>query len=298
MLTVRSQGKNGGKGGVSLEPSLSAPADIYFPAGRHQPNPHAPPPQEPVAGASADPVQQPPRSRLPREDGTDIGISSPVPLSSEAVSVITKLRNMKDQDEDYSRWRDVVFRAKNAEALNPNGLATRGGGLDGRGLRRAQEVDEENKRFAQLGSEGSIAVAGPDVGSVPGPGIGISVENDTATRNSASIESPNMASAKSAPRAPRSESPAVEVEGSYCPECYLPLLPDPKPEKLFIFLHAWRYTTKEWSFSTEMPFWAAKGYRWQRGAKYSATETPSSREDPVAASDLSTVATDAEVRGV
>ena len=33
--------------------------------------------------------------RLPRETGEDIGMGSPVPLSSEAVGVITRLRNMK-----------------------------------------------------------------------------------------------------------------------------------------------------------------------------------------------------------
>lgn len=32
---------------------------------------------------------------LPRETGQDIGMGSPVPLSSEAVGVITRLRNMK-----------------------------------------------------------------------------------------------------------------------------------------------------------------------------------------------------------
>lgn len=50
----------------------------------------------------------------------------------------------------------------------------------------------------------------------------------------------------------------------YCPECYLPLHPDPKPEKLFIFLHALRYTTGLGAFETEMPFWAAEDYRWDR----------------------------------
>lgn len=35
------------------------------------------------------------RKLLPRETGHDIGMGSPVPLSKEAVNVITKLRNMK-----------------------------------------------------------------------------------------------------------------------------------------------------------------------------------------------------------
>ncbi|THU77001.1 hypothetical protein K435DRAFT_812863 [Dendrothele bispora CBS 962.96] len=49
---------------------------------------------------------------LPRETGEDIGMGSPVPLSSEAVDVITRLRNMKDEAEDWSQWRDMIFRAK------------------------------------------------------------------------------------------------------------------------------------------------------------------------------------------
>ena len=36
----------------------------------------------------------------------------------------------------------------------------------------------------------------------------------------------------------------------YCPECYLPLHPDPKPEKLYIFLHALGYTTSLGRFET------------------------------------------------
>lgn len=50
----------------------------------------------------------------------------------------------------------------------------------------------------------------------------------------------------------------------YCPECYLPLHPDPKPEKLYIFLHALRYTTSLGCFETDMPAWAAKGWEWDR----------------------------------
>jgi hypothetical protein len=54
----------------------------------------------------------------------------------------------------------------------------------------------------------------------------------------------------------------VQNENLYCPECYLPLHPDPKPERLYIFLHALRYTTSLGSFETEMPEWAAEGWTW------------------------------------
>lgn len=56
----------------------------------------------------------------------------------------------------------------------------------------------------------------------------------------------------------------VQEENLYCPECYLPLHPDPKPERLYIFLHALRYTTSLGSFETDMPEWAAERWAWDR----------------------------------
>lgn len=65
--------------------------------------------------------------------------------------------------------------------------------------------------------------------------------------------------------------PEVELEKypgtedtKHCPECYVPVYPDPKPEKLYIFLHALRYTTSLGCYETEMPAWAAKGWQWDR----------------------------------
>ncbi|KZV96732.1 pseudouridine synthase [Exidia glandulosa HHB12029] len=134
---------------------------------------------------------------LPRETGEDIGAASPIPLTREAVGIIARLRNMKDEGEDWSRWRDVIFRAK--ESLKPKppvpGLA---------------EADSEEP------FEPAVHV-GPDGRST-----------------------------------------------LYCPECYLPLHPDPSPEKLYIFLHAKKYSTAEWSFETEMPAWAQPGFEWER----------------------------------
>lgn len=50
----------------------------------------------------------------------------------------------------------------------------------------------------------------------------------------------------------------------YCPECYMPLHPDPKPEKLYIFLHARKYTTSLGAYETEMPEWARVGWTWDQ----------------------------------
>jgi tRNA pseudouridine synthase 9 len=56
----------------------------------------------------------------------------------------------------------------------------------------------------------------------------------------------------------------IQSENMYCPDCYLPLHPDPKPEKLYIFLHALKYSTSLGPFETEMPEWTAEGYEWDR----------------------------------
>ena len=50
----------------------------------------------PETGMSVAPSPQ----LLPRETGKDIGMGSPVPLSAEAVGVITRLRNMKVGTDD------------------------------------------------------------------------------------------------------------------------------------------------------------------------------------------------------
>lgn len=62
------------------------------------------------------------------------------------------------------------------------------------------------------------------------------------------------------------ENTTAVVQGGnlYCPECYLPLHPDPKPERLYIFLHALKYTTSLGTFETGMPEWSAKGWTWDR----------------------------------
>lgn len=134
---------------------------------------------------------------LPRETGEDIGIASPVPLTREAIGIITRLRNMKDEGEDWSRWRDVIFRAKAALAPKPSPDST-----------MQEEPSEPFEPAVQVGPDGR--------------------------------------------------------ETLYCPECYLPLHPDPLPENLYIFLHAKKYSTSDWSFETEMPLWARPGYEWER----------------------------------
>jgi hypothetical protein len=56
-------------------------------------------------------------------------------------------------------------------------------------------------------------------------------------------------------------------EGEYCKKCGVPLLPDPRPEQLFIWLHAMRYTTDKWDFASELPSWARDDWEPNEGDK-------------------------------
>jgi len=263
-------GPNRGKGGVSLIPQSQSTPDIYYPM-RSLITPKN-------VSVSPTAMTAPVRSVLPREDGTDIGISSPVPLSGEAIGIISKLRRMKDEEEDNSRWRDVMFRAK--AALSPkmtgaDGIDIRRLGLHPRNLPQPKHpILPESTPFHKE-SESEQTSHAPSDDHTPDSVV------DTPT--------PSNPSAKVAPLAMNAVEPLSPLKidnisqvnpdlppdpALFCPECYLPLLPDPKPERLFIFLHAWKYTTKEWSFKTDLPFWAAKGYVWATEEKGSDDAPP------------------------
>ncbi|KAF8806614.1 pseudouridine synthase [Phlegmacium glaucopus] len=246
-------GENVGKGGIDVTPSDDRDA------------PAPPPHLQALTEAQGSPESLGlndnstlGNKRLPRETGEDIGMGSPVPLSSEAVGVITRLRNMKDEDEDWSRWRDVVFRAKGVmrpqhmviEPPPPQNQRKRGG--------RAQIISAAPDTQATISqsttpgfatpphSEGSSLDCQPEDASPP------QIATEDALNKIASTEpvsDPNT---------------IIQSDNLYCPECYLPLHPDPKPEKLYIFLHAMKYTTSLGAFSAEMPEWAAEGWEWDQ----------------------------------
>ena len=116
VLTPNKQGKKLGRGGIDLTPSEERSAPEPPPEhqdspaeGRHRGleqvetsrkskkgigNPAWRTKEESLAltgGASTVQVAE----LLPRETGHDIGLGSPVPLSQEAVGIITRLRNQK-----------------------------------------------------------------------------------------------------------------------------------------------------------------------------------------------------------
>ncbi|KAJ3807312.1 pseudouridine synthase [Lentinula aff. lateritia] len=179
---------------------------------------------------------------LPRETGEDIGMGSPVPLSREAVGVITRLRNMKDEAEDWSRWRDVIFRAKGTLRA-PRDLA----------LKKPPPGNKKQR------NKGEFLIPLVRIPNIAEPA-------QLTTPEAVSLAGEIIAAASDANAGPEQfpQGPAAELNEKqlYCPECYLPLHPDPVPEKLYIFLHALRYTTSLGTFETEMPAWSAEGFTW------------------------------------
>jgi hypothetical protein len=235
-----------GKGGIDLTPSSER-------------RPPTPPlhlqPEEVVAGETASPVTTPPvytdntyvgktnimppnaahaeavsalnsgptRILLPRETGEDVGYASPIPLSAEAVTIIMALRNMKDEDEDWGRWRDNIFNGKKPLVPSMN------------------VVSWSSKPFVNAAA--------------------------MAMRKTSIVEGTPLEEQH------QTSEPTREDQGNtgsklYCPECYLPLHPDPSPGKLFIFLHALRYTTSLGCFETEIPWWARESWRGEGWEKY------------------------------
>jgi hypothetical protein len=139
----------------------------------------------------------------------------------------------QDEDEDWSRWRDVIFKAKGA--LAPRDIKIKAAPPQNRRKRGGPAETESEMPSAVTRTEPQLT------------------DEEVASR----VKDPGESS--------ESLFPLDENGHQYCPECYLPLHPDPNPESLYIFLHALRYTTSLGSFETEMPDWAAEGVDAGRG---------------------------------
>ncbi|KAJ3575285.1 hypothetical protein NP233_g1213 [Leucocoprinus birnbaumii] len=271
-------GENIGKGGIDITPTeertAPAPPDHLQNHVDDIGNPESLSKDQ----ASTDMVQEGLKKTklLPRETGEDIGMGSPVPLSKEAVGVITRLRNMKDEDEDWSRWRDVIFRAKGA--LSPSNLTVKPPPPPNRRKRGGKgEFASRGSVHAAPNTTSGTTTPAESRGATPDASL---APSSIATPSSSGALSPipALGSVEQPPQLTTEEAlekisqmeplpdpnTVVESEHLYCPECYLPLHPDPKPEKLYIFLHALKYTTSLGAYETEMPEWAAEGFEWDR----------------------------------
>jgi tRNA pseudouridine synthase 9 len=213
-------------------------------------------------------------SSLPRETGHDIGSGSPVPLSAEAVGVITRLRALKDADEGWARWRDTAFRGRGA--LRPS-TVVRGPDVTERARR------EEGKKAAKKRAKKAQAV-GTDDTTLPPKVSGVDTapppDEPVPARTTAQVmavyahipaqpptagddgTAPLPETARAAPFVDELEPTLMLEDATYCAECFLPLPPDPTLDKLYIFLHALRYTSALGTFATDLPEWAAADFTW------------------------------------
>jgi RluA family pseudouridine synthase len=253
-------GSNLGKGGIDTTPSDDrappvAPAHLLGTdtADSTRVAPESHPGAETSIAASS--------QLLPRETGKDIGMGSPVPLSAEAVGVITRLRNMKDENEDWSRWRDVVFKAKGR--LHPTGMPTQKLPPQNRRKRGGpawadtppDEQPQPQPQPSPFTEEEALAILDPSSSPADNPLLRVAPAPDAPTESGRAKQAVAQIAVQE------------ENDGAlYCSECYLPLHPDPPPERLYIFLHALRYTTSLGVFETEMPEWAAEGWDWERSS--------------------------------
>ncbi|KAF7290074.1 PseudoU-synth-2 domain-containing protein [Mycena chlorophos] len=306
-------GERLGKGGIDITPSdeRAAPA----PPAHLEHETQATGNPESLTKTMAEAGTTPYPKLLPRETGEDIGMGSPVPLSSEAVGVITRLRNMKDEEEDWGRWRDVVFRTKGP--LAPSNLKIKQYPANQRRRGKGEFVQDAASEKIVVRSTASATATGVsgariyggdgtsasdnasaastpasldsdlkrDGAVVPGQENGAeatdaeeSMDDNLAASSGAAVVSepgaapppPQLTVDEAVERASQMEADTGAITAAlsanaFCPECYLPLHPDPKPEKLYIFLHALRYTTSLGTFETPMPHWAAEGWEWDQG---------------------------------
>jgi tRNA pseudouridine synthase 9 len=173
---------------------------------------------------------------------------------------------LQDEDEDWSRWRDVVFRAKGV--MRPSNLVIKPPPPQNRRKRGGKADTVSTPSVVEPLPQQELTAAADESESQPGADIATLAPSAAQTLNPED-PSPQQISLEEAIEKV-SLAPATGIkttsgsEQIYCPECYLPLHPDPKPEKLYIFLHALKYTISLGEFSTEMPNWAAEGWEWDQ----------------------------------
>jgi tRNA pseudouridine synthase 9 len=226
---------------------------------------------------------------MPRELGSDIGSSSPIKLSQEAIEIIRRLRRMKDEMEDWARsvgnrsflflsssrfkeaiqlclpliiflvifgsgwlvlrWKDVVLYTKEASASPAI-------------IHSLQTRFDNDPSLPVNRHTGSEAFTTNPESSDPSAATTVTTVELTSTPPASSS---STADAPSAPDAAPSKPSKFIPPPGFCPQCFIPLAPDPDPDRLFIYLHALRYKTSYGHFETGMPVWAREDWNGEEG---------------------------------
>ncbi|KAE8244684.1 hypothetical protein A4X13_0g6368 [Tilletia indica] len=142
--------------------------------------------------------------------------------NQSADAVIAAIKLERDSKEDWARWRDEMLFS---HLIRKEGLeAVEVPGANG------QSVMDDPK-YLLAGCPAGVGSGGPEMGD---EGAAAGLEGKRAFDSGL---------------------------GSFCEECKIPLHPDPKPSELYIYLHALKYETDEWSYEDEMPWWAKEDWR-------------------------------------
>ncbi|KAF9346299.1 hypothetical protein BGX26_002211 [Mortierella sp. AD094] len=83
----------------------------------------------------------------------------------------------------------------------------------------------------------------------------------------------------------QNDSSLDQPQAEFCNVCGLPSRADPEPEKRIMYLHAWKYQAKEWSFETDLPDWAKESIS-------SNTESSTAEDATILEGPSTTVSTD------
>ncbi|SPO27042.1 related to DRAP deaminase RIB2 [Ustilago trichophora] len=143
----------------------------------------------------------------------------------EVEMIVDAIKGDQDGQEDWARWKDeVLFK----DMIAQEGLENVH--VPGPNGRSSRPSDELLKR--------ALAKLELDSGDIPSKGLNRPADLETAWQKR-----------------------VREQSSDFCPECKIPLLPDPKPEELYIYLHAIKYWTDEWSFEDALPWWAREDWK-------------------------------------
>ena len=174
--------------------------------------------------------------------------------NQEVDQVIQAIKSEKDDQEDWARWKDeVLFKDLNREAGLQDVYVP---GPNGKSSKPSDELLRRALEKLDSGEE------------IPAKGLNRPRDIETAWQKR-----------------------VREQSSDFCPECKVPLLPDPKPEELYIYLHAIKYWSDEWSYEDTLPWWAREDWRSvpQRG---SGTATPLDQDPSSAVKEAQTLPKD------
>ncbi|SJX62563.1 related to DRAP deaminase RIB2 [Sporisorium reilianum f. sp. reilianum] len=139
--------------------------------------------------------------------------------------IVDAIKGDQDGQEDWARWKDeVLFK----DMIAQEGLDNVS--VPGPNGRSSRPSDELLKRALQKLEQ--------DQGEIPSKGLNCPIDIETAWQKR-----------------------VREQSSDFCAECKIPLLPDPKPDELYIYLHAIKYWTDEWSFEDALPWWAREDWQ-------------------------------------